>query len=95
MYDIGQSGLHYEAKMKKPKDVEDLSARLAEAAAAPLVPQPVKQQVVTVSEPQQRRKAPNRRSKSLFLRLPEELFEKYDAQAVERTKATGRGVTVQ
>ena len=32
---------------------------------------------------------------SVFLRLSPELFAKIDAEAVERTKATGRGVTVQ
>jgi hypothetical protein len=31
----------------------------------------------------------------VFLRLSQDLYDQYDEEAVRRTKATGRGVTVQ
>lgn len=77
--------------MKKPKDVPELASRLSNAATAPLVPS-----IQGATEAQGRaRKAPKRGSESLFLRIPPELFKQLDEEAVTRTKATGRGVTVQ
>jgi hypothetical protein len=76
--------------MKKSKDVEDLASRLSEAAKAPLVgsaPAP--------QEPTPTTKTKKKASVAVLLRLPLELFEKCDAEAVSRTKATGRGVSVQ
>ncbi len=77
--------------MKKSKDVADLSARLTNAVTAPLV------QVAPVEGKAQDkpRKQVKRRGVSVFLRLPEPLFARMDAEAVARTKAKGRGVTVQ
>jgi hypothetical protein len=70
--------------MKKPATVEDLTASLTAAAATPLVKGPQER-------PQRQKKA----SVSLFLRLPAELHARYEAEAVARTKASGKGVTVQ
>jgi len=77
--------------MKKPKDVPELASRLASAATTPLV---TTEQSPTETQPKSR-KGPKRSSVSVFLRLPAELYKHYDAEAVNRTKATGRGVTVQ
>lgn len=96
--------------MKKPKDVAELATRLANAASTPLaVPPPAvaapladeaepveaKPAEKTASPKPKVRKTPNRRSVSVFLRMSDQLFEEYDKEAVRRTKATGRGVTVQ
>lgn len=77
--------------MKKSTNVADLSARLTNAATTPLV------QVAPVVEEVQAkpRKQVKRRGVSVFLRLPPELYARIDAEAVTRTKAKGRGVTVQ
>lgn len=82
--------------MKKPKDITDLASRLSNAATTPLVasiPAAVSEAGSEVHE--KRRKAPKRGSVSVFLRVPPELFRQFDEEAVNRTKATGRGVTVQ
>jgi hypothetical protein len=70
--------------MKKPANVDDLTASLTAAAAAPLVR-------VAQDPPQRQKKA----SVSVFLRMPADLHARYEAEAVSRTKATGKGVTVQ
>ena len=78
--------------MKKAQGVADLASRLTDAATTPLL------QVATIAETPKdkpRRSAQKRSSVSVFLRLPPELFAQIDAEAVKRTKATGRGVTVQ
>jgi hypothetical protein len=54
-----------------------------------------KQPEKPASAAQRVRKVPNRRSVSVFLRMNGQLYEEYDQEAVRRTKATGRGVTVQ
>jgi hypothetical protein len=77
--------------MKKPKDIPELASRLSNAATTPLVTP--RQETNEVQE--KPRKAPKRGSVSLFLRIPPELFKQFDEEAVTRTKATGRGVTVQ
>lgn len=79
--------------MKKPKDVPELASRLASAANTPLVP--VQQEQFAPEQDRPTRKAPKRGSVSVFLRVPPELFKQFDEEAVNRTKATGRGVTVQ
>jgi|GEM_PF-2315356 hypothetical protein len=92
--------------MKKPKDVADLAIRLASAASTPLVvhsPIPAASVAPASSAaaeqppiPQKpRKKAPNRGTVPVFLRMSNTLYEEYDREAVRRTKATGRGVTVQ
>lgn len=96
--------------MKKAKDVEDLASRLSSAAKAPLVQPVVSLPVapapapalapVAEEAPQEQEKATKKEPKkagtaSVFLRLPRDLFEKYDAEAVRRTKETGRGVSIQ
>ncbi len=92
--------------MKKPKDVADLASRLASAASTPLVA-PLSAPAVSTEAGQDReaateslpqkphKKAPNRGTVPVFLRMSETLFAEYDQEAVRRTKATGRGVTVQ
>ena len=77
--------------MKKPKDVPELANRLANAAATPLV-EPVAE-FLQPAPPT--RRPPSRGSKSVFLRVPPDLYQRFDAEAIRRTKATGRGVTVQ
>lgn len=89
--------------MKKPKDVTDLANRLASAASTPLVaPLPPPAPVRVIEEPATatageagKRKPPNRSTVPVFLRLSQNLYERYDEEAVRRTRATGRGVTVQ
>lgn len=74
--------------MKKAQGVDDLASRLTEAATAPLLaPAPVAQE-----RPARAKKAS---SVSVFLRLPGELHARLEGEAVSRTKATGKGVTVQ
>jgi hypothetical protein len=77
--------------MKKPKDIAQLESRLTDAATTPLVQAPLE----TTAPRERPRKGPKRGSVSVFLRLPPQLFAQIDAEAVNRTKATGRGVTVQ
>jgi hypothetical protein len=76
--------------MKKAQGVEDLAGRLSEAATAPLLSAAVSQQ--------DNRPAPKTKktaSVSVFLRLPADLHVRLEAEAITRTKATGKGVTVQ
>lgn len=86
--------------MKKPKDVAELADRLTSAASMPLVaPAPVSR--VSAADEQNpalaagKRNPPARSTIPVFLRLSQDLYAKYDGEAVRRTKATGRGVTVQ
>lgn len=90
--------------MKKPKDVADLASRLANAATTPLVlsaptvapgvtAEPTAPAAVAAMET--RRKAPKRTTVPVFLRISQALYDRYDEEAVKRTKETGRGVTVQ
>ena len=95
--------------MKKPKDVVELASRLANAATTPLVapfqiseaplpvtaPRPIEKAAAPAALPEKSRKAPNRATVPVFLRLSQTLYAQYDAEAVRRTKETGRGVTVQ
>jgi len=87
--------------MKKPKDVTELASRLSSAASTPLVAAPPASFTSQAEEPASiareagKRKAPNRSTVPVFLRLSQNLYEQYDEEAVRRTKATGRGVTVQ
>lgn len=87
--------------MKKPRDIQELASRLTTAVTAPLVapgPASVAQPVNEAPPaelPEKRRKAPNRSTVSVFLRISQTLYEQYDAEAVRRTRETGRGVTVQ
>jgi hypothetical protein len=75
--------------MKKPADVEDLTARLKAASSAPLVAMPPQE------EPARRAHAKKAVSKPLFLRVPGHLYARYEAEATRRTKETGKGVTIQ
>ena len=87
--------------MKKPKDVTELASRLSSAASTPLVAAPPASFTPQAEEPASiateagKRRAPNRSTVPVFLRLSQNLYEQYDEEAVRRTKATGRGVTVQ
>jgi hypothetical protein len=77
--------------MKKAQDVEDLAGRLSEAASAPLLPS------APVAAVQDNRPARTKKpgSVSVFLRLPADVHARLESEAVARTKATGKGVTVQ
>ena len=79
--------------MKRPADVEDLTARLKTASSAPLVqPSP---QIARSTEENPTRAKKAAASKPVFLRVPGELYGQYEAEATKRTRATGKGVTVQ
>lgn len=92
--------------MKKPKDVSDLAARLTAGAtkplqmiapevtpaAAPPAPAPA---AVVESAPAAANDKARRGSVSVFLRLPTGLHGRVADIATERTKQTGKGVTVQ
>ena len=74
--------------MKRAQGVEDLAGRLSEAAATPLV-------AVTPVAQDRPAKAKKTGSVSVFLRLPFDLHSRLEGEAVARTKASGKGVTVQ
>jgi hypothetical protein len=81
--------------MKKAKDVEDLAGRLAAAAATPLIApaSPAPSPKAARERPAKPKK--KQRSLSVFLRVPHDLHERLEAEAIARTKRTGRGVTIQ
>jgi len=76
--------------MKKPKDSTDLAALLQTAATTP---------ALTVAAPEQAPQKPTKTKKgasmAVYLRLPADIHSRLEAEAVARTKKTGRGVTVQ
>jgi hypothetical protein len=76
--------------MKKPVNVEDLAAGLTAAASAPLVRPP--QEPASKVKPGRPKGEP---TVAVYLRVPNGIYARYDAEAVTRTKATGKGVTVQ
>jgi hypothetical protein len=78
--------------MKKPKDVEELADKLTAAAATPLIPATKAPPPAAQERPAKRKKAA---SVSVFLRVPHDLHERLESEAIARTKRTGRGVTVQ
>jgi hypothetical protein len=78
--------------MKKPKDVEELAGRIAEAAATPLIPASPAQPPAAQKRPAKPKK---QGSLSVFLRVPHDLHERLENEAIARTKRTGRGVTIQ
>ena len=85
--------------MKKPKDVTDLAARLTASATtplqmvAPIAPREAQPEPTTTAAPAG--KAKRGSSVSVFLRMPSALYDRAAAIATERTKQTGKGVTVQ
>jgi hypothetical protein len=76
--------------MRKPADVEDMAQRLRLASSAPLVPS-------QDNAPEQPKPKPAKKaaSKALFLRVPGPLYARYEAEAMKRTKQSGKGVTIQ
>ena len=87
--------------MKKAKDVSDLASRLTVAATTPVLslapapeapPAPSAQ---AAAKPAKVEAAKKRGSVSVFLRLPPNVHAGIEAEAIARTKKTGRGVTVQ
>ncbi len=84
--------------MKKRHDVDELAKQLTTAVSTPLqkiaqvAPQPASAPV-DARPPVQ--KKPKSDAIPVFLRLPSAMYQQFDAIAVERTKATGRGVSVQ
>ncbi len=94
--------------MKKPKDVSDLAARLTAGATRPLqsiapevTPAPAPAPAAPVaaaavdSAPAAANSKAKRGSVSVFLRLPSGLHGRVADIATERTRQTGKGVTVQ
>lgn len=95
--------------MNKPKDIAELASRLATAATTPLVSPapvltavpdltqnaPIERPIASAPKSTTKRKPAKRATMSLFLRLSKDLYEQYDHEAIRRTKATGRGVSVQ
>lgn len=86
--------------MKRPKDVAELEASLHKAATTPLVapaavieaeaaPPATMTRIEKPKKPRKESTAP------LLLRLPQTLYDDFDGEAVKRTKATGRGVSIQ
>ena len=61
----------------------------------PDAPAPAKEPEPSRTEPQQETKPTGKGSVSVFLRMPSARFEKLQQEAIERTKAAGKGVTVQ
>jgi hypothetical protein len=79
-----------------------LAARLTTAVTTPLVaaaPAEAKPAAAVAVEPGVRPRKPRKTTKEttapLLLRLPATLFNEFDGEAVKRTKATGRGVSIQ
>ena len=87
--------------MKKPKDVNDLAARLTAGATKPLqviaseATAPPASAPAVDPVPAPANNMPKRGSVSVFLRLPSSLHGRVAQIATERTKQTGKGVTVQ
>lgn len=88
--------------MKKAKDISDLASRLTVAATTPVLslapapeapPAPSAQ--AAAAKPAKVEAAKKRGSVSVFLRLPPNVHAGIEAEAIARTKKTGRGVTVQ
>jgi hypothetical protein len=77
--------------MQKPKNVQDLATTLRTAASTPLQPTPQLGAVPKAEKPVKVKAA----SVAVFVRVPRDLFAKLEAEAVARTKETGKGVTVQ
>jgi hypothetical protein len=75
--------------MRKAQGVEDLAGRLSQAAATPLITS------VHTAQPEPSQRPRKAAAVPVFLRVPRDLYERLDAEAIARTKATGRGVTVQ
>jgi len=82
--------------MKKPTDVHGLAERLKGAAAVPVGAEPLAAVPPMPAEARKpRAKVRKPATVAVYLRLPPELFAKIDAEAVSRTKTSGRGVNVQ
>ena len=89
--------------MKKAKNVADLAARLAAAAETPLKAAvapvvvhepPVREPVIRKTEVKRGRVA-GVGTAPVYLRVPNPLHERLEAIAMERTRETGKGVSVQ
>lgn len=95
--------------MKPPKGVEDMAERLRTAATTPaltLVARPASdspsEQLEKPAKATRAEKPSTARrvkgdgaSVSVFLRVPPQKHAELEAEAMKRTKATGKGVTVQ
>ena len=86
--------------MKPPKNIASLAEALTASMTTPALtiakettPAPRKSGNAVPVEPPA--KASAKGSTSVFLRVPNALFETLQQEATERTKATGKGVTVQ
>lgn len=90
--------------MKAPKGIDDMAERLRAAATTPALT--VVQPAETPEPPKPRAKPATKfvlekrvkgagASMSVFLRVPVAKYAELEAEATKRTKATGKGVTVQ
>jgi hypothetical protein len=88
--------------MKKTRNVADLAARLAAAAETPLRAPiaPAVSQDNPTKEPALKTEAKRGRvagigTTPVYLRLPNPIYERLETIAVERTRETGKGVSIQ
>lgn len=94
--------------MRKPVDIGDLTAMLANAATTPALtlgaakPEPTNPPApaaprapAIVNRPVPRRPKDAVPTVSVFLRVPKPLYDTYKKRAVARTKQSGEGVSVQ
>lgn len=81
--------------MKKRHDVDELAKQLTTAAVTPLQKITHVALPEAVGAPKVMRKKQKNTAIPVFLRLPATLYQHFDNIAVERTKETGRGVSVQ
>ena len=86
--------------MKKARNVADLAARLSAAAETPLQApavvqdSPPREPVIKKAEAKRGRVA-GVGTAPVYLRLPNPLHERLEAIAMERTRETGKGVSIQ
>jgi hypothetical protein len=92
--------------MKQPKDVTDLARTLTATMTTPpltIAKAPPAEAASIAAEPATNKRtraakklgATSKGSVSVFLRVPAARFEELEQEAIARTKATGKGVTVQ
>jgi hypothetical protein len=78
--------------MKKPAQISSLADRLTAAANTPTMPIAQPEAIPARSRG---RPVSGSGSVSVFLRVPAELYAQLEGEATDRTRATGKGVTVQ
>lgn len=85
--------------MKPPKDVSSLAERLQSSMTTPPLTiaktEPAINPTAATSVKAAKAEPAAKGSASVFLRVPNALYEKLAREAMARTKATGKGVTIQ